>query len=369
MSEERTASEEELEALLGEADAIAQTEDWDKAIAAYRKVLSFDRFYRGTEAKLQWAIRMRDTENLYKKGQAELAAGQFANARQHLNKARLLYASSYKDADKLIIETWHAEGKAAFDAGKLDEALTALRRVRELSKSHYKDTDALIVEAETQMQKNKWNARTGQTKPKGCFLFGALAGIVLSVVFALAACASSTNSTSAGVASKIAPAQRSNMYKSLPPMTIDVNKQYFATIKTAKGDIKLELYPKDAPQHVNSFVFLARDGFYNNLTFHRVEPGFVIQGGDPLGTGTGGPGYGIPPEIKRPHPKGALAMARVNGPAQTTPSSGSQFYITLDATPNLDGQYTSFGQVVEGTDVVEKVRRGDLIQTIVIEEK
>lgn len=153
-------------------------------------------------------------------------------------------------------------------------------------------------------------------------------------------------------------------------MTIDANKSYVATIKTNKGNIVVALYPKDAPQTVNNFVFLSRDGFYNNLTFHRVEPGFVIQGGDPQGTGTGGPGYTIPAEIKVKHTQGAIAMARLSD--QVNPkrdSSGSQFYITLAATPFLDGGYTAFGQVTQGMDVVQKIAVGDVIQTITIEEK
>lgn len=166
------------------------------------------------------------------------------------------------------------------------------------------------------------------------------------------------------------PQERNNLFSALPPMTIDANKKYQATIVTDKGSIVVDLFPQDAPQHVNSFVYLARQGFYDGLTFHRVEPGFVIQGGDPLGTGTGGPGYMIPPEIKRAHPKGALAMARRGGPPETTPSSGSQFYITLDATPFLDGQYTSFGQTTpESMSVVEKITRGDVIRTITIQEQ
>jgi cyclophilin family peptidyl-prolyl cis-trans isomerase len=159
------------------------------------------------------------------------------------------------------------------------------------------------------------------------------------------------------------------MYKSAPAMAIDVNKKYVATIKTAKGSIVVELNAKDAPQTVNNFVFLARDGFYDNLTFHRVEPGFVIQGGDPIGNGTGGPGYNIPPEIKLKHSKGAISMARRGGPAQTTPSSGSQFYITLEAQSSLDGEYTAFGYVTQGMDVVEKIAVGDVMQTMTIEEK
>ncbi len=161
----------------------------------------------------------------------------------------------------------------------------------------------------------------------------------------------------------------SKSYQAAPAMTIDTKKNYTATIKTAKGNIVLELYPKDAPQHVNNFVFLARDGFYNGLTFHRVEPGFVIQGGDPSGNGTGGPGYNIPPEIKAKHTEGALAMARQGGPAQTTPSSGSQFYITLAPQPGLDGQYSVFGQTIQGMDVVKNIKVGDKIDSITIDEK
>ncbi len=184
----------------------------------------------------------------------------------------------------------------------------------------------------------------------------------------------STANTSAepakGAAAAKEPMARNDMYTSAPPMTIDPNKTYKATIETSKGNIVVDLYPQDAPQHVNNFVFLAREGFFDGLTFHRVEPGFVIQGGDPLGTGTGGPGYNIPPEIKRTHPKGALAMARRGGPPETTPSSGSQFYITLDATPFLDGGYTSFGQTEESSmSVVEQIARGDKIISVTIEEQ
>ncbi|MBM3127308.1 MAG: hypothetical protein FJ009_01585 [Chloroflexi bacterium] len=202
-------------------------------------------------------------------------------------------------------------------------------------------------------------------------LIGAIILLVILALFALSNFlpAPASPGASSGGAAKLASQQRSEMYKAAPAMTIDVNKSYVATIKTAKGSIVAELYPKDAPQHVNNFVFLARDGFFNNLTFHRVVAGFVIQGGDPLGTGTGGPGYNIPPEIKAKHTNGALAMARQGGPAQTTPSSGSQFYITLAPQPGLDGQYTVFGQVTSGLDVVAKIALGDVIQSVTIEEK
>lgn len=208
--------------------------------------------------------------------------------------------------------------------------------------------------------------------------------MVLGAAIFIAACSSTpttsqtsgggaASQTSKGAAAAKAPAERNNMYKAAPPMTIDVNKKYRATIETSKGNIVVDLYPQDAPQHVNNFVFLAREGFYDGLTFHRVEKDpqpFVIQGGDPLGNGTGGPGYTIPPEIKRTHPKGALAMARRGGPPETTPSSGSQFYITLDATPFLDGGYTSFGQTTPETmSVVEQIAKGDVIKTITIQEQ
>lgn len=148
---------------------------------------------------------------------------------------------------------------------------------------------------------------------------------------------------------------------------VEEGKKYTAVIKTSKGDIEVELFAKDAPLSVTNFKHLADGGYYNGLTFHRVEPGFVIQGGDPTGTGSGGPGYTIPAEIKRPHPKGALAWARTGDAVNPERrSSGSQFYITLDATPFLDGAYTVFGQTTRGMDVVEKIQRGDKIEKVVV---
>ena len=165
------------------------------------------------------------------------------------------------------------------------------------------------------------------------------------------------------------PADRADMYSEPPPMQIDPGQTYVATISTAKGDIVVQLDADAALQTVNNFVFLARGGFYDGLTFHRVEPGFVIQGGDPAGTGGGGPGYTVPAEIQLPHVEGAIAMARrgddVN-PARA--SSGSQFYITLAPTPFLDGAYTAFGQVVEGMDVVQSIAVGDIIEKITVTE-
>lgn len=145
---------------------------------------------------------------------------------------------------------------------------------------------------------------------------------------------------------------------------------YTATISTAKGDMVVQLYPEAAPLTVDNFVELSREGFYDGLTFHRVEPGFVIQGGDPSGDGSGGPGYTIPAEIGLIHTKGAIAMARKSDAVNPDrASSGSQFYIALEALPQLDGAYTVFGQVVEGMDVVESIAIGDTIESITIAEE
>jgi peptidylprolyl isomerase len=167
---------------------------------------------------------------------------------------------------------------------------------------------------------------------------------------------------------------------SAPPMTIDVKKTYFATIETDKGDIRIQLLPDVAPQTVNSFVFLARNGFYNGLTFHRVIAGFVAQGGSPSGTGGGGPGYTVPDEFSdRPFKEGSVGMARSSQPN----SAGSQFFICLKplgdsrGCADLTGKYTLFGEVVAGMDVAESITPrdpdtatspGDRIITITIEE-
>jgi len=137
-----------------------------------------------------------------------------------------------------------------------------------------------------------------------------------------------------------------------------------ARIHTAKGDIVFRFYPHDAKQHSAAFIKLARAGFYDGLTFHRVEPGFVIQGGCPQGTGTGGPGYNLDAEFNdKPHVKGTVAMARSSSPN----SAGSQFYICLGDARFLDKQYTVFGQTIEGQDVVDKIKVGDVMETVTIE--
>lgn len=139
-----------------------------------------------------------------------------------------------------------------------------------------------------------------------------------------------------------------------------------AVIKTAKGTIVFKFFPEDAPIAAQNFKTLAQKGFYNKLTFHRVESGFVIQGGDPKGDGTGGPGYTIADEFNaRPHLEGTVAMARSSLPN----SAGSQFYICLAPSPQLDGKYTVFGQVTEGLEVVRQIQKDDVMETVTIEKK
>nr|WP_308446121.1 peptidylprolyl isomerase [Caldilinea sp.] len=152
-----------------------------------------------------------------------------------------------------------------------------------------------------------------------------------------------------------------------PPMNIDPKKIYRATIQTDRGDIELELYPQHAPKTVNNFVFLAREGFYDGVTFHRVIDDFVIQGGDPTGTGRGGPGYRFEDEVKdNPlrHETGVISMANA-GPN----TNGSQFFITHSPQPHLDGRHTVFGKVVGGMDVVNAIRQGDKMIKVMIAEE
>jgi len=137
-----------------------------------------------------------------------------------------------------------------------------------------------------------------------------------------------------------------------------------ARIHTSKGDIVFSFYPDEAPLHAAAFIKLARAGFYDGLAFHRVEPNFVIQGGDPRGDGTGGPGYTLEAEFSSiPHVTGTVAMARASNPN----SGGSQFYICLADAPFLNRQYTVFGQTIEGQTVVSAIRKGDVMEKVTIE--
>jgi peptidyl-prolyl cis-trans isomerase B (cyclophilin B) len=151
-----------------------------------------------------------------------------------------------------------------------------------------------------------------------------------------------------------------------PAMQIDVEKTYRATIETNKGTIELELYPQHAPKTVNNFVFLAKEGFYDGVSFHRVIQNFVIQGGDPTGTGRGGPGYQFEDEVKGnplTHETGVISMANA-GPN----TNGSQFFITHAPQPHLNGRHTVFGKVIEGMDVVYAIRQGDKMTSVTISE-
>ena len=155
-------------------------------------------------------------------------------------------------------------------------------------------------------------------------------------------------------------------WSQLPEMQIDPEKVYLVTMETERGTVELELYPQHAPQTVNNFVFLAGEGFYDGLTFHRVIPNFMIQGGDPTGTGRGGPGYRFADELQGnplTHGTGALSMANA-GPN----TNGSQFFITHAPQPHLDGRHTVFGQVVQGQEVVDSIQQGDRMISVTAQE-
>ncbi len=153
-------------------------------------------------------------------------------------------------------------------------------------------------------------------------------------------------------------------YSEPPPMTIDKTKQYTATIETGKGILELELFGSDVPLTVNNFVFLAREGFYDNTIFHRVIPDFMAQAGDPTGTGTGSPGYRFADEFTgHTHVAGALSMAN-SGPN----TNGSQFFITYTPQPHLNGKHSVFGRLVKGMEVLESLKNGDSLLRITIEE-
>lgn len=151
-----------------------------------------------------------------------------------------------------------------------------------------------------------------------------------------------------------------------PAMQIDPKKSYTVTMETIRGPIVLELYPQHAPKTVNNFVFLVKEGFYDGVVFHRVIADFVIQGGDPTGTGRGGPGYKFEDEVKNnplKHETGVISMANA-GPN----SNGSQFFITHSPQPHLDGKHTVFGKVTSSMDVVNAVRQGDKMIKVVVAE-
>jgi peptidyl-prolyl cis-trans isomerase B (cyclophilin B) len=150
-----------------------------------------------------------------------------------------------------------------------------------------------------------------------------------------------------------------------PSMQIDTDKTYRAVMRTNKGNVVLELYSEHAPKTVNNFVFLANQGYYDGVSFHRVIPGFVVQGGDPTGTGRGGPGYQFEDETKgNPLEHEAKVISMANAGPNT---NGSQFFITLEPQPHLNGKHTVFGKVVEGAEVVDRIDQGDTMNEVTAE--
>jgi len=225
------------------------------------------------------------------------------------------------------------------------------------------------------MAKKKSKARAMAARQRSYIQMAALAVLVLvagGVIWTM-----SGKYTKRAETVSTAPTPKSLQFASAPPMSIDVSKQYFATVKMAKGgQFVIQLYPDKAPITVNSFVFLARQGFFDGVTFHRVLEGFMAQGGDPTGTGMGGPGYEFQNEDNdlRFDKAGMVAMANAG-----RDTNGSQFFITFAPAEHLNGGYTIFGQVVEGMDVVNNITRrnpdqkpaypGDAILSVTVEEK
>ncbi len=155
-------------------------------------------------------------------------------------------------------------------------------------------------------------------------------------------------------------------WHSAPAMQIDVEKSYTVSMETTCGTIEIELAPQYAPNTVNNFVFLIKEGFYDGLTFHRVIANFMIQGGDPTGSGRGGPGYKFGDEFKGnplKHERGVLSMANA-GPN----TNGSQFFITHAPQPHLDGRHTVFGKVIQGLDVVDVIQQGDKLMKVTVRD-
>lgn len=158
-----------------------------------------------------------------------------------------------------------------------------------------------------------------------------------------------------------------NQWPKAPELKIDLKKKYFAVIDTDRGQIELELFPLEAPNTVNNFVFLAKEGFYDGLVFHRVINNFMVQGGDPTGSGMGGPGYKFGDETfgnPHKHERGVISMA--NAGANT---NGSQFFITHQPQPHLNGKHTVFGKVVKGLETVDAIKQGDKMNKVTIREE
>jgi cyclophilin family peptidyl-prolyl cis-trans isomerase len=205
----------------------------------------------------------------------------------------------------------------------------------------------------------------------------AIGVLLLAAVFIIWSIVSNQKPPQSAAASATRPAAAAKQWTSAPAMQIDQNKDYTATVKLAKGgEFVIQLYPKKAPLAVNNFVFLARQGYFDGTTFHRVLQGFMAQGGDPTGTGRGGPGYTFKNEDSDLTFDKAGVVAMANGGRDT---NGSQFFVTFAPQTYLNGGYTIFGQVISGMDVVTGIRlrdpeqnpnyTGDAVQSITITEK
>jgi cyclophilin family peptidyl-prolyl cis-trans isomerase len=223
--------------------------------------------------------------------------------------------------------------------------------------------------------KNKTKLATPNRKmnPALIITVGIIIVVVVAIVFAYMNPAETPQATSG----QLAPTIKALQYGAPPPMTIDTSKQYFATVKMANGgEFVIQLFPDKAPIAVNSFVFLANEGYFNGVTFHRVLDGFMAQGGDPTGTGAGGPGYEFVNEDNDLKFDKAGVVAMANAGRDT---NGSQFFITFGPQDYLNGGYTIFGQVVSGMDVVNGLTRrnpqkapnfsGDAIESVTISVK
>lgn len=184
-----------------------------------------------------------------------------------------------------------------------------------------------------------------------------LPALLTSLAVAAVACGGEGGPAGGGIPSPGPTGGGPRTYTQRPPLTIDRGKKYTALVRTVKGDFKIELRPDIAPETVNSFVFLARDGYYDGVTFHRVIPGFVAQTGDPTGTGSGGPGYTLPAEFSgEPYVRATVGMARVGNDPN---SGGSQWFVAYGEAASLNGQYTVFGKVIEGMEVVDALTPRD----------
>jgi len=155
-------------------------------------------------------------------------------------------------------------------------------------------------------------------------------------------------------------------WNSPPEMQIDTDKNYKISMKTTKGEIVLELYPEHAPKTVNNFVFLSNQGYYDGISFHRVISDFMIQGGDPTGSGSGGPGYKFGDEFAGNPLTHECVISMANAGPNT---NGSQFFITHSPQPHLNGKHTVFGKVITGQDVVDKIQQGDKMEKVTVSEE